>query len=206
MTPLSAFLKPSHQAACLLQNRKWCTNYQGIQRVERFRFLAIVYQNFGQTECATAISGSTLNGKVLKIGTLPQSDGWGGGGGVKMYETEISIDDLPADAGLKPGMTAEAKILINVIADARLVPVQAVAEFEGSSIVYVVGSSGIERKVVTVGESNDLYIQILDGLETGESVALDARVRAASELKAAGPQGAKPAQVPAPSGSKADPK
>ncbi len=153
-----------------------------------------------------ALPNRTLNGKVLKIGTLPQSDGWGGGGGVKMYETEISIDDLPADAGLKPGMTAEAKILINVIADARLVPVQAVAEFEGSSIVYVVGSSGIERKVVTVGGNNEQYIQILDGLEDGESVALDARVRAASELKAAGPQGAKPAEAPTPSASKADPK
>ena len=152
-----------------------------------------------------ALPNRTLNGKVLKIGTLPQSDGWRGGS-VKQYETEISIDDLPADAGLKPGMTAEVKILINVIADARTVPVQAVAEYEGSSIVYVVGSSGIERKVVTVGESNDQYIQITDGLEAGESVALDARVRAASELKAAGPQGAKPADVPAPSASKADPK
>lgn len=153
-----------------------------------------------------ALPNRTLHGKVLKIGTLPLSDQYGIGSGVKLYETEISIDDLPADAGLKPGMTAEAKILINVIANARTVPVQAVAEYEGSSIVYVVGSSGIERKVVTVGDSNDQFIQITDGLDAGDLVALDARVRAASELKAAGPQSAKPAEAAAPSASKADPK
>jgi HlyD family secretion protein len=132
-----------------------------------------------------ALPNRVLNGKVLKIGTLPQSEGWRGGG-VKQYETEVSIDDLPSDAGLKPGMTAEVKILINTLANALSVPVQSVAEFEGESVVYVVTSRRIERRVVTVGESNEQFIQILTGLEADERVALDARVRAAGELKASG--------------------
>lgn len=137
-----------------------------------------------------ALPNRVLNGKVMKIGTLAQSDSWRGGG-VKQYETEISIDDLPADAGLKPGMTAEVKILINTIPDALTVPVQAVAEYEGSSICYLVTSAGIERREVTVGDSNDQYIQILTGLEPGNPVALDARIRAAAQLKAAGPTAGK---------------
>ncbi len=137
-----------------------------------------------------ALPNRVLHGKVLRIGTLPQSDGWRGGG-VKQYETEISIDDLPSDAGLKPGMSAEVKILINTIADALTVPVQAVAEFEGNSVCYVVESGKIERREVTVGDSNDQYIQIVDGLKAGESAALDARVRAAAQLKAAGPSAVK---------------
>ena len=137
-----------------------------------------------------ALPNRVLHGKVIRIGTLPQTDGWRGGG-VKQYETEISIDDLPTEAGLKPGMTAEVKILINTLPDALTVPVQAVAEYEGSSVCYVVRGGKIERKEVTVGESNDQYIQILDGVGVGELTALDARVRAAAELKAAGPTAGK---------------
>jgi RND family efflux transporter MFP subunit len=133
-----------------------------------------------------ALPNRVLHGTVLKIGTLPQSDGWRGGG-VKQYETEISIDDLPAEAGLKPGMTAEVKILINTLPDAITVPVQAVAEYEGASVCYVAGPGGLERREVMVGDSNDQHIQIVSGLEPGEAVALDARVRAAAQLKAAGP-------------------
>ncbi len=137
-----------------------------------------------------ALPNRVLNGRVTKIGMLAQQDGWRGGG-VKQYDVEISIDDLPVEAGLKPGMTAEVKILISTIPDALTVPVQAVAEYEGNSVCYVVSGGRIERREVTVGESNDQYIQILSGMEPGEAAALDARVRAAAELKAAGPTGGK---------------
>ena len=90
---------------------------------------------------------------------------------------------MPADAGLRPGMSAEVKILVKTIADAITVPVQAVAEFDGKHICYVLGSAGLERREVQIGDSNQQLIQILEGVAEGERVALDARVRAASELK-----------------------
>lgn len=140
-----------------------------------------------------ALPGRVLNGKVIKIATLAQSDGWRGGG-VKQYETEVSIDDLPADAGLKPGMTAEVKILINTLADAITVPVQAVTEYDGKHVVYVADGSRVERREVQVGEANESLIQITKGLAEGEAVALDARVRAAADLKAAGPKDGMPVE------------
>lgn len=139
-----------------------------------------------------ALPGRVLNGKVVKIATLAQSDGWRGGG-VKQYETEVSIDDLPADGGLKPGMTAEVKILINTLADAITIPVQAVTEYDGKHVVYLVNGSKIERREVQVGETNETLIQVTDGLDEGETVALDARARAAADLKASGPKDGKPA-------------
>jgi HlyD family secretion protein len=133
-----------------------------------------------------ALPNRPLNGKVVKIATIAQSDGWRGAG-VKQYETEVSIDDLPTEAGLKPGMTADVKILVNVIPDAVIVPVSAVAEYEGKRVVYVWTSSGALRREVTVGDSSEQYIQILGGdLAEGEEVALDARTRAAADLKASG--------------------
>ena len=114
---------------------------------------------------------------------------------MKQYETEISIDDLPSDAGLKPGMTAEVKIQVNVLPDALQVPVSAVAEYETAKVVYAVVSGKVVRKEVKTGEANEQFVQILDGVQAGEPVALDARSRAAADLKAVTPDGkGKPAE------------
>lgn len=126
-----------------------------------------------------------LHGKVIKIATIAQADGWRGAG-VKQYETEVSITDLPSDAGLKPGMTAEVKILVAKIPDAVSVPIMAVTEVDGKKVVYVVSGSTVTRREVTVGESNEQHVQIMQGVEPGEEVALDARARAAAELKTNG--------------------
>jgi RND family efflux transporter MFP subunit len=129
-----------------------------------------------------ALSNQVLHGKVKYVATLAQNDGWRGGG-VKEYKTEVTIDDLPTDAGLRPGMTAEVKILIKTVPDAVTVPVQAVTEADGKHICYIVTATGIERRVVRVGESNQQLIQILEGVTAGDRVTLDARVRTATEMK-----------------------
>jgi multidrug efflux pump subunit AcrA (membrane-fusion protein) len=128
-----------------------------------------------------ALPGVVLHGKVVSVATQAQSQGWRSA--VKDYETIVSIDDLPPDAGLRPGMTAEVKILLKTVPDALTVPVQAVTEFDGKHIAYVKTSRGLERREVKVGESNETLVQILEGINEGEQVALDARVRAAAELK-----------------------
>ena len=129
-----------------------------------------------------ALPGVVLHGKVVSVATQAQSQGWRGGA-VKEYETIVSIDDLPSDAGLRPGMSGDVKILLKTVPNALTVPVQAVTEFDGKHIAYVVTPGGIERREVKVGETNDTLIQILEGIADGEQVALDARVRAAAELR-----------------------
>jgi RND family efflux transporter MFP subunit len=129
-----------------------------------------------------ALPNHVLHGKVTKVASVAQSEGWRGGG-VKEYQTEVSIDDLPEEAGLRPGMTAEVKILIRTVENALTVPVQAVTEIDGQHVAYVVTSSGMERRAVKVGEGNEQLIQILEGLRDNERVALDARSRGAAELK-----------------------
>ena len=123
-----------------------------------------------------------LTGTVKTVGTLANSEGWRQT--VKEYLVEIAIDNLPTGAGLKPGMTAQVKIHVNTVPDALLVPVQAVTEFEGKTVCYVKKGRGTERREVEVGEANDQHIQVLIGLTDGDEVALDARSRAAAEVKA----------------------
>ena len=66
---------------------------------------------------------------------------------------------------------------------ALTVPVQAVTESDGKHISYVVNAGVVERRIVEVGENNERLIQVKTGLNEGDQVALDARVRAAAELK-----------------------
>ncbi|MBX9579976.1 MAG: efflux RND transporter periplasmic adaptor subunit [Gemmataceae bacterium] len=128
-----------------------------------------------------ALPNQVLHGKVISVATLAQSDNWRGGG-VKEYETYVSIDDLPADAGLRPGMSAEVKILVKTIPEALTVPVQAVTEVGGQHVCYVVSGDKVERREVTIGDANDQLVQVLEGISEGDRVALDARSRAAAEL------------------------
>ena len=141
-----------------------------------------VQKDMPATMQVEAHSAKILNGKVLSVASVAQNDEWRGGG-VKEYQTTVSIDDLPPDAGLRPGMTAEVKILAKRIPDALTVPVQAVTESQGKQVCYIVSAAGVERREVEIGDNNEQLIQITKGVKEGEQVALDARVRAAAELK-----------------------
>jgi RND family efflux transporter MFP subunit len=129
-----------------------------------------------------AVANRVLRGTVTKIGELAQNDGYWGSR-IKAYETLINLDEVPTDAGLKPGMSAEVKILVRRVPDALVVPVSAVAEIEGQKVVYAVASGMVQRRPVEIGDENEQFVQILSGLSMGEAVALDARTRAAADLK-----------------------
>jgi RND family efflux transporter MFP subunit len=130
-----------------------------------------------------ALPGINLTGKVTNVGSVAQSDGFRGGG-VKEYSVESSIDNLPTDAGLKPGMTAEVKVVLKTLRDVLVSPIQTVTELDGKNVVYVVTPGGVERREVELGDRNDTNVQILSGVLEGETLALDARLRAAAEVKA----------------------
>ena len=126
-----------------------------------------------------ALPNRPLYGKVIKVASVPESTFRD----LKEYPTEVSIDDLPADAGLKPGMTAEVTIHIRTIENALAAPVQSVMEAEGKHVCYVVSKGKIERREIKVGDSNTRMIQIVEGVQEGEKVTLDARSRVSAELK-----------------------
>lgn len=130
-----------------------------------------------------AFPNRVLTGVVEKVATLADSRGFWDQRGVKEYETMVRLTDVPEDGGLKPGMTAEVKILVNRLSDVLVVPVQAVAEQSGSHVLFVIADDKLERRAVVVGENNDQFIQITSGLSVGDRVALDARARVEAETE-----------------------
>jgi RND family efflux transporter MFP subunit len=103
-------------------------------------------------------------------------------GGVKEYTTIVTLDSI-AGYELKPGMTAEARILVNDLKNVLVVPVQSIAEHKGEFFAFVDEPGGIQRRKVKVGENNEKLVEVLEGLNEGDQVTLDARIRAAAEFK-----------------------
>jgi len=121
-----------------------------------------------------------LPGTVTHVSTFYDPEREWLAGGVKEYATDIEIERLPS-AGLKPGMTAEVRILVREVRDRLLVPMPAVTEVNGKYWVFVRGADGFERRSVQVGDNNDRFVEVSDGLREGEEVALDVRARVAAD-------------------------
>lgn len=132
-----------------------------------------------------AFPNELLTGTVESVATLADSsDSWRRGG-VKEYETIVKVDEVSTDGGIKPGMTAEVKILADVLKNRLVLPVSAVTANKDKHFAYVVRGDEIVKTKVEVGANNTTHVEITGGLKAGDAVTLDARVRMDAELKEA---------------------
>jgi HlyD family secretion protein len=69
-------------------------------------------------------------------------------------------------------MSVQVEVVSKILSDVLFVPVEAVFEEAGNLIVYVKTENGPEKKVVKIGEANNSYVQIIDGIEEGDEVYL----------------------------------
>ncbi|MFC1650146.1 efflux RND transporter periplasmic adaptor subunit [Candidatus Latescibacterota bacterium] len=113
-----------------------------------------------------ALEGPTFYGKVTNVATLARTEM---GSDEKVFDMEVTIDG--EDDRLKPGMTAQCKVVTDKIENSLFVPLEAVFEKEDTTVVYI-RNGGFDRRVVNVGAKNQDYIIIADGLSEGEEVAL----------------------------------
>lgn len=135
-----------------------------------------------------------LTGKVQSVATLADSSyGWDERN-VKEYVTLVTIDNLPADMELKPGMTAEVKIDSRTYPDVLYLPLQAVAQRGEKAYVFRRTTGTPEQREVTVGDANDRYVIISEGVTEGDVVLLNARQLLAQRA----PHGTSPAEPTAP--------
>ncbi len=111
----------------------------------------------------------TLDAKVTTVSTVASAAGWWTGNVVK-YDVII---ELPAVAGLKPGMSAEVEVVIARYDDVIAVPVAAVVATEDGDFVWVKTTTGPERRRLQLGDTNDRFIVVEGGLALGDDVFLN---------------------------------
>ena len=125
-----------------------------------------------------------LGGKVTGIdplGTTAQ--------GVVSYGVDVEI--VSVDLAVRPNMTAIVDIVVGRDEGALLVPNRAIRrDSSGRLYVEVLADGQARRRFVTIGLSNDLVTEILEGLTEGEEVIVSApRRNILEEVGGPGPFG-----------------
>ncbi len=117
-----------------------------------------------------ALEGLELTGIVRKVGEYPSQQSSAYLSHIKEYETEIEILDPPA--GLRPGMTAQAAVLVEERANAAQVPLQAVTERDGRYYCLVQTADGLEARQIQIGPTNEKFVVVEAGLKENEQVVM----------------------------------
>ena len=71
-------------------------------------------------------------------------------------------------------MSAEIEVVLSEYKNVLLVPVSAVVETDRFSLCWVLGRAGeTEQRILTLGDSDDVYIVVKSGLTEGDEVLLN---------------------------------
>jgi HlyD family secretion protein len=109
-------------------------------------------------------------GTVKAVAVLPDQGGWLSSD-TKVYETIVVIDQEVDQ--VKPGMTAVVELFVDHVEDILAVPVQALLQRGGETWCYVADGARMRRQVVTLGQTNDKFVEIRSGLVAGDRVVLN---------------------------------
>ena len=99
------------------------------------------------------------------------------------------------DVLLRPGLLADAEIIVDKIEDTLYVPFQGIFEVSGNPVVYVWDGNNLDTRRVELGKRSESQIAIVSGLEEGELIALeppDAEARRSRAKKKTASRGAQP--------------
>ena len=123
----------------------------------------------GMSARVTLPDGSTT-GNVSKISSVTRPAGWWTANEVR-YDTMVAV---PPAENLKPGMSAEVEIVIAQHADVLTIPVAAIVEQKDSPPhCWVKTLEGIEKRELTLGDSNNVHTIVENGLQEGDEVLLN---------------------------------
>ena len=118
--------------------------------------------------------GVILDGDITRIASIADTgqDRWNRDPEVKKFTVEITLKG-GEDLHLKPGISAKAEIFIDKRESTVYVPLQCVFLEEGKHLCWVQEGAGEPKCIeVTPGLSNDNFLEILSGLDPGQTVLL----------------------------------
>jgi RND family efflux transporter MFP subunit len=86
----------------------------------------------------------------------------------------VAIVTVPSEdaAIVKPNMTVHARIITGVKPNALVIPIEALKFVDGKTVVYKVVKNKLEKVEVKTGLKGDKEIEILEGIQEGDQVAV----------------------------------
>lgn len=110
-----------------------------------------------------------LEGEVSEIAEVTRPAGWWTGNLVK-YDTKIAIKP---HAGLKPGMSAVVDVILAKHEEVLTIPVASIVEAQDGFFCWLETAVGAEQRMLRLGDTNDEFSVVLDGLVEGDRVILN---------------------------------
>jgi len=131
-----------------------------------------------------ALGTEPQKGRVVEIATSGRRDPTQG---TIRFRVKVALDD--PDPSLRPAMTAKVDILTATSDDTITAPIQSVVKrtlddegeevkgtaakgIEESDVVYIIADGEAAARVVETGISDELYVEIIDGLTDGQEVII----------------------------------
>ena len=117
-----------------------------------------------------AVPDRDFTGRVARISTLASVDFSGGWPFPKNFELAVSLDQT--DPRLRPGMNATARIAVDRVRDATLIPTEAAFQKSGETVAYLLQGSHFEPRKIEVSKRGESQLVVASGLKPGDRVAL----------------------------------
>ena len=148
---------------------------------------------------ADAVEGTTYTGVVTKVSVAGTTSG-----GITTYPVTVRIDETD---GLRPGMNVDAEIILDSAEDVLAIPSGAVNR--GNTVLITADSPSAANALdqeapegyvyveVETGISDNSYVQILSGLQEGDTVAYVTRSTESGSMMMGGMPGAMGGDMPA---------
>jgi RND family efflux transporter MFP subunit len=136
-----------------------------IDEVERGRLAA------GQTATirVEALPDRELRGHVQSISAIAKAD-FSSWPPPRSFDLHVALDET--DPRLRPGMSASIRVAVERLADALVVPSEAVFTESGEQVVYVVARGALARRTIRIDRRSPEQVVVRDGLAAGERVSL----------------------------------
>ena len=117
-----------------------------------------------------AFPGRTFEGRLVKIGILPDGQSAQLNPDLKLYKCEIECDFK--NVATRPGMSCDVELIKETYEDAMYVPVQCVVREDGIPVVYMRKDDKWLPHPIKVGYDNNRMIHILEGVHPGDEVMM----------------------------------
>lgn len=117
-----------------------------------------------------AFPDQELDGTVTSVTAIPAPNGMGSD--IRIYFATVAIDSGGFD-GLRPGLSAEVSFFVDAKREATRVPLQAVRWVDDTAFAAVTTSpdqTAYRWQQVQVGLMNEVFAEVLDGLNPGDKV------------------------------------
>jgi len=127
--------------------------------------------NLGQTATVRvdAVPDREFAGKVERISPLASMDFSAGWPFPRNFKLELTLDQT--DPRLRPGMSATARLAVDRVPDAILIPTEASFQNAGQTVAYVLRGSRFEERIIQVGRRSEGQLLVTSGVSPGERVA-----------------------------------